>query len=1293
MCLLVTLVLLVAVMVDGASAKSLVTSSPNSASTSESTVQVNQSSTDTGLDDVDEVQNNTQEMNISIDLTNSTGYGNHEALSKLSTNYEVNIEEQITNINESKSNIRKTKRKQIKKLRKYIATVPYIVKRINSSDTAKNSNGTTSKRILMIPKTVMRNLVSKYKQYQKIVSEVPETQNETLKMDIFNENSTNYDENKNSSNLLVNFLRFFESDNSVSRKKIQDDDEDDENDDNDDDDEIDEIMKTIQNKEQDKPEEGYYDISDFIIDMLGGAAAEPDHNDWSFDPQNDLESRSEFPYEGITNFNDAKHTLTSDVVQNHINSPTFDANTEQQGSVDLAENLENGKMENLLWKDFFSFEIPDKVTKKPKFVPGVVNNSQRPYKTVVKKTSGTDGAYASEEDESWESDEDYMYDYPDEAYTDYVDEYDVNPPMPTKVKSNVNLAVKANTDYSSITSVIGKNIYHNAKQRNRVIKPRDDYIDESNEKPIVSIWNDNRNIKTYGKPFKSTIKEAFQTSNKNNVNNYDGDYSEEYEVHSKIGPLLPHLQKQRAVRLEQKKAAMMRGRGLFTHKKMSSSEIEGDDDSISTNIDREETYKVPLAFRHFVQNKNVGGSSALYSEENSSESLESSSEEKFSASGEFGKISFRHFDDSSSSSESSGSFSDERSSYSSENLGSSSEESFSSSSEDNSSHNSDESAHGRIHRKKILNKSSDSNSNEYSYSSEKSLSLSDENYSLEDYSLESTKEKSNENIHPHYWMHRRKPYDSSQSFSDYVSSESFSDEVFSSSDEDYYSSSSEEHVPVINENPRFEHIHQPKNAPVNHYYTFFKTQDWKRLDENRYVEESRRYHKEHYDDDNGHETTTIAPPVQQHIPTIPPPVKQHIPTIPPPVQQHIPTVPPPVQHIPTIPPPLPQHIPTIPPPKTPPKPFVLLQRTAIVRTTMPPPPTPFVPVPTPPLTTPPPPAPPVFHFVRNFVPKTTPPPPPTPPPVQIFRNFIPRSTPAPPPPQTPPPPPVPPVVQRINILRTHIPTPAPPAPPKPQPTPTFQIIRTKYTPFVPNPTPPPPPPQPPRPQPIPRVQLFRPQPKPQPRVPNPTPKPNLMQWYLPMLYQTLQKFGKSQKPPPPPKQVKKSNPYDALQNEIMNIDLQKAWTNSYQKNSKKNSYKKNSYDKDNTYAGGYRNAYDTKSSYGGYGRTYSQNRNNNLSYGKYGYQQQTKRSNGSYDNPYFFNPYNRMNSSGYSSGYGKRWGYGNSHNVYPKTYSFHASMRQNSKPIHLPTYNRSRSQIGYGLGFNGIYPLSKTRRY
>lgn len=80
-------------------------------------------------------------------------------------------------------------------------------------------------------------------------------------------------------------------------------------------------------------------------------------------------------------------------------------------------------MENLFWKDFFSFEILDKVIKK---LNNVLDGNS--FNMVVNiyfyKKFVIDGKYDyEEEDDSWESYEDYNYF--EEIDIDYIDEYDV----------------------------------------------------------------------------------------------------------------------------------------------------------------------------------------------------------------------------------------------------------------------------------------------------------------------------------------------------------------------------------------------------------------------------------------------------------------------------------------------------------------------------------------------------------------------------------------------------------------------------------------------------------------------------------------------------------------------------------------------------------------------------------------------------------------------------------------------------------------------------------------------------
>lgn len=88
--------------------------------------------------------------------------------------------------------------------------------------------------------------------------------------------------------------------------------------------------------------------------------------------------------------------------------------------------------------------------------------------------------------------------------------------------------------------------------------------------------------------------------------------------------------------------------------------------------------------------------------------------------------------------------------------------------------------------------------------------------------------------------------------SDEYSLEFFSNENFLFFDEDSLSSSSEEYFLVVKDELRFVYIYKLKSYVkfFNYYYIFFKICDWKRLDENRYVEESRVYYRKYFDDDD-----------------------------------------------------------------------------------------------------------------------------------------------------------------------------------------------------------------------------------------------------------------------------------------------------------------------------------------------------------------------------------------------------------------------------------------------------------
>lgn len=153
--------------------------------------------------------------------------------------------------------------------------------------------------------------------------------------------------------------------------------------------------------------------------MLGGVY----NNDWDFNLDNDLELRIDYFFDGIINFNNEKQVLIIDVVQDYIYSFNYVFYIEYLNIDVSVGNLVNGKMENLLWKDFFSFEILDKVIKK---LNNVLDGNS--FNMVVNiyfyKKFVIDGKYDyEEEDDSWESYEDYNYF--EEIDIDYIDEYDV----------------------------------------------------------------------------------------------------------------------------------------------------------------------------------------------------------------------------------------------------------------------------------------------------------------------------------------------------------------------------------------------------------------------------------------------------------------------------------------------------------------------------------------------------------------------------------------------------------------------------------------------------------------------------------------------------------------------------------------------------------------------------------------------------------------------------------------------------------------------------------------------------
>lgn len=1270
---LVTLVLLVSVFINGVSTKSPVTSSDNDTVVDVSSVQENKTSNDLHIEEPIREQHR---ENSSVNIENSSILNVLNSFIVNESRDQLDIEDLndkellVGKIKKSKDDIKKRtlRLKQIRKILKHISKSTNFLQK---NSTNEHGNMTTKENIMDVSKAILRNILTKYVQYKELENNATETNNETLKIETYNDNSTFRTEGKNTSNVLVNFIRLFESESPVVRKRISnydddtDDDHDDNTDDDGDDDDKDDIIELVEKIETaEKMEDSDYDISDFIINLLGGAH----NNDLNLNPDNDLESRIDYPLDGITNFNNEKQALTTDVVQDHIHSPNYAPHVEHPITDASAGNLGNGKMENLLWKDFFSFEIPDKVTKKPNNVPEG-NDPKMIANTHVHKKSAIDGKYDYEEDDdSWESYENYHY--PEETYTDYIDEYDVQAPKIGKSKTVVPQVIETNKLYPADSSLSANLFDQNINQRNFKRQQVHDYVDESRETPLSRVWSNNYIDLGNGKQ-KTHInshKKTFHSSH----SGIDEDSSEEYEDNMIVNAMLPHLQTGKP--LNKKTTPFVDS--LFNRNKKYMYSSGQDDDSTSHDIEREETDKVSVGIKSLFHNKKLKVHSSSHSSDSSSyssEKVSSSSEEVDSISseeqlhfksrtrkGSDSRLHSNSKEDHSYSSESSlpdritrlfhnkksrvhsGSHSSDSSSYSSEKLSSSSEDIDSISSSEEQSH--------FLRRARKGSSSHSSSEESQSHSSESSLSLSDENSSsYEDYSTENAKKYSDEILFRRHQMNRGGSSGTSESVSDKYSSESFSNENFSSSDEDSLSSSSEENFPVVKEESRFVHIHKPKNhaKPFNHYYTFFKTRDWKRLDENKYVEESRAYHRKHFDDDGTiNEVTTPLPKVnveQLYVSK----VKQDV-------------------------------------PKRPPQPFVLLQRTAIVRTTPPPPPTPYIPVqtttvipptqpPTPfiPIQTYPPPQPPTpFIPIQTF----PPPQPPTP--------YIPVQTtrPTPPPPSPtpyipiqvtrvthPPPPPAPPVVNRIKILKTISPRYQPPPPPPPRPLPKIHIVRTRYTTPRPTTTPPPPPP-PPQFRPIPRLQLIRipvyptPAPRPIPNTPiptpKPTPKPNYLQW-LPIIYNKIMNFRKVNTPIHKPVQPKKPTSYDVLENEIMQIDVQKAWTNSYQNNVKKGSYAKSSYKKPNTYSGGYQNLSYMKPTYGSYSNAYSKS--------------QPQGSHGKYGRAYSRNPFQKT-KTGYGYNNNENNGYFN--RSYRNKYS--PKLSRFNVPYHISDSNRHYQSNVYG---------------
>ncbi|XP_061172142.1 uncharacterized protein LOC133181612 [Saccostrea echinata] len=1391
----VTSVLLVAVLVDGAPTSTMVTAT--TASAFASTLPTNLSSKTEHEQQAKPTD--PQELNPEIEVNKVKTFNqSKDTLDSHLLNVSVTAESPDNEFNNTADDapreqpkmmmnnsirLKKTNAIRLKQIQSFLQKIRKLrsmIKERISSNSTENINDTRDDTIQVIPGKVLQNILSKFKQYKEQVSP-PTKVNNTSEFSSVNANySVNIGSDKNTS-LLLNFVRLFESESPIIRTRISQN-TNEENEELLSEDDIEDLIEERDENREEKDDD--YDISDFIIRVLGGKQelnnvdwmytpenqAEPHHEadntewiftpdrtmeslqepentewnfapkshveplhesktiDWKSEPENRIEPHHELfnlkwnfipksQVESVAqdkriNENEEPHALVTDH-DYHYHTPSHATENKEASSVDTAGNVEDGKLESLLWKDFFSFQIPDKITKR-KEVPSLEPERKISNQHYNEKHTEIDGKYDYEEDDSLENEEDY--DYQSKDNPDYTDG---NEEKPAKAKMFDEKSYDRGTSNDKATygkSVSVKDIeYHeegdsfeSGEDIDYQYEDIPDYVDEYEDRSSkIKVPNK----KTYSRnPVnkKGSFKVPFYVKDFGHDEEGDSfesgedidyqyedipDYVDEYEDRSS------------KVKVPNKKTYSrnpVNKKGSFKvpfyvkdfgHDEEGDSFESGEDidyqyedtpDYVDEYDDRSSKYKLVNKKLYSKDSSNKTPSTvASYKgkhvdsdgESREGDDYVDESKENLSAGGIWKNKRFVAKD--------AVAFANKlREAYRKSTKGS---DFFHQLNDDNSGsekyddYSSEEILSPHYKHRKDINYDKSASEEYDDYSSEETLSP----HHKHNKGITRTTSYSESRIRSSSTSNERDGESGSKEIgSEEIghsmahmweddSSESYSQEYYSSA-EDYHKSS-EEHLPIAAQ------AHPPKNN-VNHYRNFFDKHAWESEHHNRYQEESRIYHK-YNDDDN---TIEYIPPTLQvnHLqinrinyePTTP------VPVIPPqPIMYRTYAVPS------TTPPP---------PPTNPPQPII--HRTYLAPSPPPPPtfpPQPIIHSPTPP--PPPPPSPPIIH--RTYIPPTPttpPPPPPSPPRTIVHKTYIPPSP-------TPPPPPSP---SRTIIHRTYIP-PSPTTPPPP-PIPKLQILRTPiFPPTFPPPTNPPltlPPPTlpPPKTEPIPKLQILR---TPIAPPPKPEPTPRLQIWRIPINLPPVPKPEPTPRvyipnkpiPAPAPKQKqqhfyfmfkpkktksKKVSSYDVLENEIMNVDLQKAWTNSYKQNLNKGYYKRNPYSKrqnygygKNSYGYGYRGLktiYDKKPGYG-----YGLNTRN--SYDKktgYGHSYRTT--------PHL--PYKRNRGYGYKNTYGNRY---SSRPLYGKRFSSNLSIRPFITPYPMQP-NIIQQQVNkHVMGLKPLLPL------
>lgn len=616
MLILVTSVLLVAVLVDGAPSYTVVTSSATSALTS--ALQSNLSSIvvdNQHAKNKDREQNVTLEERKKINSTKSTDYNlNSLNFSVTTAGYEreynqtgkIVIDKSAPKLHDSsnfeQSNLYRSK--QIRKLLKNVPQLHSIFQGSISSNITEKHNTTRDHQMSLIIKTFVGDILSNYRQHEENVST---NGNKTLES---NSTFANYKIHQRGKNLkpLIDFVRLFEIEHPTVRKRIRqkgnemDHDTPDEND--------------LRNESNEDSEEMHdtFDLSDYIISVLEGKDEEEDvvGNDKK---ETYVEPNDVFNHQEIRN--NQKHTFAAD--HSHNRSPNHVPEINEASVVDTAGKLENSKLEKLLWKDFFTFEIPDKITRKKEIS---YDSNKKINQYHIERNNGLEDVYEYDDGDDILGNEETL-DYSDEEVHDYVDEDE------ERILNSGKLSSKAYRETASKNTSPAQSFIENVSKRseNDESLESQDYVDESKEKPWKgSLWNSKRVGAEDGVAYTNTIREVFHKSNKNDdpllrreIMYSDENQSDEYYEKGSEEALLSHPNHGKDIPKAKSFIKLINGnknlrksslswisehKELFKQNEWSSRSNERDDDRGSAYTGSEEIGSGPLIFHnkfaHFV---------------------------------------------------------------------------------------------------------------------------------------------------------------------------------------------------------------------------------------------------------------------------------------------------------------------------------------------------------------------------------------------------------------------------------------------------------------------------------------------------------------------------------------------------------------------------------------------------------------------------------------------------------------------------------------------------------------------